>query len=622
MRRVSEHAWMVVHPAGATHDSPLAQTETESENEPPADPLAPAPASGWRVLVADRDAEVHAAVEAALARHGGQLWGRSVSVQHALSADEAPAVLRAEPGMAMVLMENTQGLGDAVRSIRAQPELSRTRIVLRSEASDWPALDLLLHHDIDDCRDKAELAGERLVALLATTLRAHQRLCTIEANRHEHELLKRLTAYAYYDPLVQLPNRARFVEQVDECVRQGMRHHILALVDIDDFSAANEVMGHRFGDCLLETVARCLIQALSPDVLLARVGPDTFGVLGSVRQVRPQQLVECVRQPLSIEGVPYKVSLTCGYVLLGGGDYSGVDLVKDATIALKRAKRDHRGHHLQYLDEMGTEARARALLLSDLRAAIDDGLLFLVYQPQIDLQSGALIGLEALARWRTREGHLVPPDQFIPVAEHSGLIVGLGRWVLSTACQAMRRLLDGGIAPQRMAVNVSMVQLRDPGFFAMVCLALAHNGLEGRHIELEITESAALLPTQELERTLSALRAEGITIAIDDFGTGYSSLSCLERLPLDRMKIDRSFVSQIGEAHGARIAEMVAQLGLKLGLQVLAEGIEDAATWRACIAIGCHQGQGYHIARPMEEPALLEWLRARRASGLSVGSLA
>jgi diguanylate cyclase (GGDEF)-like protein len=428
---------------------------------------------------------------------------------------------------------------------------------------------------------------------------------------HSRGLLARMRDSAYYDPLVRLPNRTRFVEKVDDCARQGMRDHILALVDIDDFSATNDVMGHRFGDRLLETVARRLAGALPGGVLLARLGSDTFGVLGPVRQVSPQQLLDCMRQPLAVDGVPHKVSLTCGYVLLPEDAQAGVDLVKDATIALKRAKRDHRGQHLQYSGHMGTEARARALLLSDLRAAIDNAQLFLVYQPQLNLNTRALVGLEALVRWRAEDGSLIPPDRFIPVAEHSGLIVALGQWVLSTACLTMRELLDAGRAPLRMAVNVSTVQLQDPGFFETVRTTLLHSGLQGHHLELEITESVAALPTQLLESTLAALRAEGISIAIDDFGTGYSSLSYLERLPLDRIKIDGTFVRRLGEAQGARIAEMVAQLGRKLGLHVLAEGIEDAAAWQALLAMDCDEGQGYFIAPPMDRTSLRRWLNER-----------
>lgn len=428
---------------------------------------------------------------------------------------------------------------------------------------------------------------------------------------HQRCLMERLHEYAYFDPLVRLPNRTRFVEKVDDCARQGMREHILALVDIDDFSAANDVMGHRFGDRVLQMVARRLADALPAGVLLARLGADTFGVLGPLRQVSPQQLLDCVRQPLAVDGVPHKVSLTCGYVLLPEDAQAGADLVKDATIALKRAKRDHRGQHLQYSAHMGAEARDRALLLSSLRAAIDNAQLFLVYQPQVNLNTHALVGLEALVRWRAEDGSLIPPDRFIPVAEHSGLIVGLGQWVLSTACMAMRELLDADRAPLRMAVNVSSVQLQDPAFYETVCAALSHSRLQGHHLELEITESVAALPTQLLESTLTALRAKGISIAIDDFGTGYSSLSYLERLPLDRIKIDGTFVRRLGEAQGARIAEMIAQLGRKLGLHVLAEGIEDAAALRALLAMDCDEGQGYYIAPPMDEAALLRWLHER-----------
>lgn len=432
---------------------------------------------------------------------------------------------------------------------------------------------------------------------------------------HNRGLLERLHQSAYYDPLVNLPNRAHFVEKVDECVWRGTHGHVLALVDIDDFSATNDVMGHRFGDRLLEAMARRLAGALPAGVLLARVGTDTFGILGPATAVKLTQLLDCARQPLTVDGVPHKVSLTCGYVHLPHRRQAGTDLVKDATIALQRAKRSHRGQLLEYSEQMGMEARDRAMLLSDLRAAIGGPQLFLVYQPQVDLESHALVGLEALLRWRRHDGSFVAPDRFIPVAEHSGLIVPLGQWVLATACRTMRELLDAGKAPPRMAVNVSTVQLQDPGFVQTVSHALSAHGLQGGQLELEITESVAVLPTRLLQSALAALRAMGVTIAIDDFGTGYSSLSYLERLPLDRIKIDRSFVRQLGESQEARIAEMVAQLGRKLGLRVLAEGIEDASTWQALRAMGCQEGQGYHIARPMEQHALQHWLALREADG-------
>lgn len=559
---------------------------------------APDNSPRWRVLVVDNDPDVHAATCAAL--DGQLLFERPLVFMHAYSGDEARALLLREHDLAMVLIDVVSGPGSSglelVDFIRHSAGLKNTRIVLRTgQPGQVPDLETLLRYDINDYRTKAELTHDRLLAMVVTAVRSYKQLCAVHAS-------------AYHDPLVNLPNRAHFIDRVNECEQRGMDDYIVALIDIDDFSATNDMMGHHFGDCLLEKVARRLQESLPADVLLARLDADTFAVLGPVQQVQPRRLLECVRQPLHVEGVPHKVSLTCGYVLLPKAPQPGADLIKDATIALKRAKRDHRGQYLQYADQMGTEARARALLLSELRDAIEKQQLFLVYQPQLDLGTRQLTGLEALLRWRTADDRFIPPDQFIPVAEHSGLIVALGQWVLATACATMRELLDAGLAPRRMAVNVSTVQLRDPGFFDLVCAALADHGLLGRHLELEITESVAALPTQLLDLTLCALRAEGISIAIDDFGTGYSSLSYLERLPLDRIKIDRSFTRQLGDPHGARIAEMVAQLGRKLGLSVLAEGIEDAAAWQALLAMGCQEGQGYHIARPMDKAALTAWL--------------
>jgi len=560
---------------------------------------APQPSPTWRVLIVDNDPDVHAATCAAL--EGQMLFERPLVFMHAFSGGEARALLLRERDLAMVLIDvgserASSGL-ELVDFIRHSAGLRNTRIVLRTgQPGQVPDLETLLRYDINDYRTKAELTRDRLLAMVVTAVRSYKQLCAVHAS-------------AYHDPLVDLPNRSHFIERIHDGERRALDDYLLALIDIDDFSATNDMMGHHFGDRLLERVARCLEAALPAGVLLARLGADTFAVLGSVAQVQPRRLLECVRQPLLVDGVPHKVSLTCGYVLLPQEPQAGADLIKDATIALKRAKRDHRGQHLQYADQMGTEARARAVLLSQLREAVEKQQLFLVYQPQLNLDTQQLTGLEALLRWRTEDDRFIPPDQFIPVAERSGLILALGQWVLDTACATMRELLDTGLAPLRMAVNVSPVQLQDPGFFALVRAALADNGLQGRHLELEITESVAALPTQLLDATLGALRAEGISIAIDDFGTGYSSLSYLERLPLDRIKIDRSFTRQLGDPHGARIAEMVAELGRKLGLTVLAEGIEDAGAWQALRAMGCQEGQGYHIARPMDKPALVDWLQ-------------
>jgi EAL domain-containing protein (putative c-di-GMP-specific phosphodiesterase class I) len=261
---------------------------------------------------------------------------------------------------------------------------------------------------------------------------------------------------------------------------------------------------------------------------------------------------------------------------------------------------------------MASHARNRAKLLISLHAAFDQDRLYLAFQPQVDLHTGELIGLEALMRWRSEDGKMVPPDQFIPVAEQSGLIVSLGDWVLQTACVTMRQLLALGAAPRRMAVNVSVVQFQSPGFVERVQLALAVAGLTGSQLELEITESVAMLGAGMVEPILRALREQGISVAIDDFGTGYSSLSYLERLPLDRIKIDKAFVFGLAKDDGPRIAEMIVQLGHKLGLRVLAEGVENEAVWESLKRMGCHEAQGYHIARPMDSDELVAWLTRPR----------
>ncbi len=247
--------------------------------------------------------------------------------------------------------------------------------------------------------------------------------------------------------------------------------------------------------------------------------------------------------------------------------------------------------------------------MQHLHEAFDAERLFLMYQPQIELSTKRFIGLEALIRWRTDDGLLIPPNEFIPLAEYSGLIVSLGAWVLRTACFLMVRLQKAGMAPDRMAVNVSVVQFRQDDFVDNVRKALKDSGLPPEHLELEITESVTMASASMFETRLHELKNMGIHIAIDDFGTGFSSLSYLDKLPVDRLKIDRAFVQQIDTPEGPRIAELITQLGKKLGLIVIAEGIETQTHWDILNAMGCHEGQGFLMGRPMPEDQLLDWIK-------------
>lgn len=432
-------------------------------------------------------------------------------------------------------------------------------------------------------------------------------------------LLHRLRTDAYVDSLLRLPNRTHFIEEISNRIPGVQPGFALALIDIDDFASVNDLMGHAYGDALLRAYASQLTTHLGAEMLLARVDSNTFGLLGTSDRLSPQRLSATTTDAMQVFGQPHRISVTVGIALLDESTSSGADWLKNASIALKHAKRQNRGGHVFYSASMAAKSRSRAQLLTNLHMAFGQGRLFMAYQPQIDLQSGALIGMEALIRWRKEDGSLVPPDQFIPIAEQSGLIVSLGDWVLQTACRDMVRFKAQGLVDCHMAVNVSVVQFQSPGFFDRVLSALNQSGLRSDELELEITESVAMLGSDSVAAMLGQLRGAGIAVAIDDFGTGYSSLSYLEKLPLDRIKIDRAFVMQMSQQGGPRIAEMITQLGQKLGLRVLAEGIEDALAWQTLRDMGCHEGQGFFISRPLDYDSFCTWMAQRPHSALHYG---
>jgi len=421
-------------------------------------------------------------------------------------------------------------------------------------------------------------------------------------------LVSQLKNYAFRDQLLMLPNRLKFIEQLNSAIDNVTPDQMLVLIDIDDFAEINDVLGHRYGDLLLRAVANRLQQSLGNQVFIARIGGDVFGLLGNTATLLPEKLQALFDAPFIIDDTSHSVSMSMGMVALDSYSQSGADVLKDASIALKRTKSYQRGSHTLYTREMGIEIRERALLMQHLHKAFDAERLFLMYQPQIRLSDRKVIGFEALLRWRTDEGQMIAPTDFIPLAEHSGLIISLGAWVLRTACYTMAQLLEKGHTLDRMAVNVSVIQFRQPDFIELVKRALHDSGLAPRYLELEITESVTMSGTGQFEDALASLKAIGVQIAIDDFGTGFSSLSYLDKLPVDRLKIDRAFVMQIDTVGGPRIAELITQLGKKLGLSVIAEGIETETHFDVLHKMGCEEGQGFLIARPMLDNAIDTWL--------------
>ncbi|MBC3882376.1 EAL domain-containing protein [Undibacterium sp. LX40W] len=421
-------------------------------------------------------------------------------------------------------------------------------------------------------------------------------------------LVSQLKNYAFRDQLLMLPNRLKFIEKIGAAIDTALGHQMVVLIDIDDFAEINDVLGHRYGDLLLRAVANRLQQSLGSSVFLARIGGDVFGLLGDERTLKPEALMRLFHDPFVIDDTSHNVSMSMGMVALDNNQQTGADVLKDASIALKRTKGFQRGSYTLFTREMGVEIRERSLLMQHLHKAFDAERLYLMYQPQIELSTRKVVGFEALLRWRTDEGKMISPTEFIPLAEHSGLIISLGAWVLRTSCFTMRQLLDDGYQLDRMGVNVSAIQFRQADFMQLVSNALRDSGLEPHYLELEITESVTMNGAADFEETLDKLKSIGVQIAIDDFGTGFSSLSYLDKLPVDRLKIDRAFVNQIDHQGGPRIAELITQLGKKLGLKVIAEGIETQAHYEALQAMHCDEGQGFLIARPMLESAIASWM--------------
>ena len=421
-----------------------------------------------------------------------------------------------------------------------------------------------------------------------------------------------LLDHAYNDQLLQLPNRNRFIEILDQRLREpeGLA---LALIDIDDFSDINDAFGHRFGDQVLQAVATRMAEFLGSRTEISRISADTFGLLGAIEHINNVRLGELFLDPFAVAGERLQLSATTGLVKLSDGSSLGSELLLDAHIALKRAKQQHRGAAQYFSEAMGVDARERFKLLKGLRASFEARRLFVVYQPQVSLEDKRVMGAEALLRWRNEDGKFVPPDQFIPIAEQSGLIISIGEFVLRTACHQAKRLRDMGFMDFRVAVNISLAQFRHPQFIPTLQAAMRDSEVPGDALELEITESMAMEDIEMVLHVLSDIRATGASVAIDDFGTGFSSLSQLRQLQVERLKIDRTFVSDAQQSGaGSSIAAMVVNLGRTLGMRVLAEGIETEEQATLLRSLGCHEGQGYLYARPMPPELFESWLMQYR----------
>ncbi len=420
---------------------------------------------------------------------------------------------------------------------------------------------------------------------------------------------QKLEFFTHRDPLTGLCNRALFGELLRHAIKQGEHNQLqlaLLIVNLDNFKTVNESLGHGAGDRLLVEVARRLRELLPGIDAIGRVGGDEFNILIERDANAPgvdllgQRLIDALSQPFQLDGNSAYVGACVGVALYPNDGNEVETLQSSAAAALHQAKGKGHSNLRFFSPEMSVRAKQRLALEADLRRALERGELSLHYQPQIDLHQGTLVGLEALLRWTHPVRGNVAPSAFIPLAEECGLIVELGDWILKTVCQQIRRWQDAGIAPRHTAVNISAVQLSRGALLQSVRSALAGAGVPASLLELEITETFVMQERELSFQALADLRALGVRLSIDDFGTGYSSLAYLQQLKVHKLKIDMSFVcDMMNNGSNAAIVKAIIALGRSLGLEVIAEGVEEREQAVYLRELGCDVIQGYLVSKPL-----------------------
>ena len=432
--------------------------------------------------------------------------------------------------------------------------------------------------------------------------------------RQADEIIRNM---AFTDAVTGLPNRVRFQELVHEAVQAGLRERhpvTLLLMDLEHFKEVNDTLGHHRGDSLLWQVGTRLRNALFASTVVARLGGDEFGILlpelepGVGVQTVIAKIQACLRVPVLIDGIPIVVEASIGVATVPEHANDADTLLQRADIAMYRAKRMASGYAV-YSPEYNLYSPERLGLMAELLDAIELEQLLLHYQPKVALATGHVAGHEALVRWQHPRLGLVPPDKFILAAEQTGLIAPLTVWVLNDALNHCQRAQREGFTLQRVSVNLSARSLHDPRLPQIIEEALARAGAKPSQLMLEVTESAIVLDPLRAKENLVALSDIGVWLSIDDFGTGYTSLSSIKHLPIDEIKIDQSFITNmLTDKKDAMIVRTIIELGHNFDLTVVAEGVETKQVWDALSALGCDEIQGYFISKPQTYEQLKIWL--------------
>jgi diguanylate cyclase (GGDEF)-like protein/PAS domain S-box-containing protein len=424
---------------------------------------------------------------------------------------------------------------------------------------------------------------------------------------------------AHHDPLTDLPNRTLLRERMRRLIaraRRGDQLFALHLLDLDGFKAVNDLLGHSAGDRFIKAVGDRLRGAIREEDTLARLGGDEFAIL-QAQVAGPEDAAEFAQRVLAVvaEGTGFdestiRTTASIGIAIHPADGIDAEDLLKNADLAMYRAKAEKGNHYCFYAADMQARAKNEALLDGELRIGLEQQQFVLYYQPQVDLASGSIVGAEALLRWNRPGAGLVGPGVFLPRAEENGIIVPLNEWVLREACREAKSWQRMGLPPVRVGVNLSPVQFRKRTVPLLVAQVLAETGLDPRRLDLELTESIVVGDLDAVAIDLQQLLDMGVHVSIDDFGTGYSSLSYVKRFPVDRLKIDQSFVRNLSsDPNDAAIVRAIITLGHSLDLDVVAEGVETAEQLARLRAEGCDEVQGYYFGKPMPAAEFIELLR-------------
>ncbi len=435
---------------------------------------------------------------------------------------------------------------------------------------------------------------------------------------------ERIQFLANHDALTALPNRAMFSEVLGIAIQNARRYHrnfAVLFIDLDRFKNINDTLGHEAGDKLLQEMGKRLVQAVRMSDVVARLGGDEFVVLvqevAEAKQVSAvaRKLLSALGHPVSIQGQECRVTASIGVCMYPSEAQDELALMKNADIAMYRAKEDGKNTYKFYTEEMNVHSFERLALETSLRRGLERGEFLLHYQAKVDLRTGAITGVEALVRWQHPDLGMVPPAQFIPLAEETGLIVPIGKWVLHTACAQNVAWQRQGLPPVRMAVNLSARQFADEDLLEDIGAVLESTGLRPELLEVELTESMVIQNTERAGRVLTEMKKMGVRLAIDDFGVGYSSLTHLKRFPIDTLKVDRSFIRDLPEdPEDKAITEAIIAMGKSLNLTVVAEGVETQEQQSFLQDHACDEMQGFLFSKPIAAEAFAELLRGRVAS--------